>query len=92
MQDDIKTAFLQKYGDIKTPAPPFSHRVDVFLVRLSLSLLFLSSSSPHDGFGLILFPAEIVSVGETGSPHHFPAHREREETSRRTPEESMRVT
>lgn len=44
----------------------------VLLVRLFLLLLLLlSASPPHDGLRLVLFTAQVVSVGQAGTPHHF---------------------
>lgn len=44
----------------------------ILLIRLLffLVLVFLFFP-PHDGLGLVLFTTQVVSVRQTGSPHHF---------------------
>lgn len=45
----------------------------IFLVRLLLLLVsLLSPSPPHDGFRLVLFATQVMSVRQARSPHHFP--------------------
>lgn len=48
----------------------------VLLVGLFLLLLLLlPAPPPHDGLRLVLFAAQVVSVGQAGTPHHLPVGR-----------------
>lgn len=48
--------------------------LDVLLIRLLLFfLLLLPASPPHDGLRLVLLAAQVVSVRQACSPHHFSA-------------------
>lgn len=53
------------------------HLDDLLLGIFFFILVFLlPASPPHDGLRLVLLAAKVVSVGQTGSPHHLPANEE----------------
>lgn len=50
-----------------------NNRVVLLIGLLLLIILLLPPSPPHDGLRLVLFAAQVVSVRQAGTPHHFSA-------------------
>lgn len=68
----LKKTFYKQYGII---CDSYLNDLVVLLIGLFVFFRFLPPPPPpNDGLCLILFAAQVVSVGQAGTPHHFPVN------------------